>query len=70
MTKKIAFTVDQQTVTDRERRVRLAREAAKLDATEEKAIAEEGLDALASLDSDIAAVRFKPLAQCVRERGL
>ena len=65
MTRKIAVNVLQE----RERRVRLAREATKLDPAEEKAIAEEGLDSLASLDrglADIAAVR-KPLGKRVRE---
>lgn len=65
MTRKIAVNV----LRERERRGRLAREAAKLDPVEEKAIAEEGLDSLASLDrglADIAAVR-KPLEKHVRE---
>ena len=69
MTKKIASAVDQQIVADRERRARLAREAAKLDPADEKAIAEEGLDSLAPLDRGLASIAAgsKPLEKHVRE---
>ena len=48
MVRKIAVTLDERTVSDldrceREKRLRLARELAKIDPREERRLAEEGL---------------------------
>jgi predicted ABC-class ATPase len=43
MARKIAVMLDHKTVSDREKRTRLARELAKLDRSEEQRLAEEGL---------------------------
>jgi hypothetical protein len=52
LSKKIALTLDQKTLAERQKRTRLTRELAKLNPAEEKRIAEEGFG---NLSHDTAA---------------